>query len=99
MNGLSLNLISHPGDTLAELLNNHNMTQKELAIRLSCTPKHINEVIKGIKPISNALAVKLENVFSLKASFWNNLQNNYNEQIEKLPVKVIGKVVELRRKK
>lgn len=86
MNGLSLNLISHPGDTLAELLNDYNMTQKELAVRLSCTPKHINEIIKGIKPISNALAVKLENVFPLKTSFWNNLQNIYDEQIEKLKI-------------
>lgn len=87
MNGLSLNLISHPGETLAELLEVNSMTQKELSVRLSCTPKHINEIIKGLKPISNALAVKLENVFNLKASFWNNLQNVYNEQIEKLRIK------------
>ncbi len=87
MNGLSLNLISHPGETLAELLEVNSMTQKELSVRLSCTPKHINEIIKGLKPISNALAVKLENVFNLKASFWNNLQNIYNEQIEKLRIK------------
>lgn len=87
MNGLSLNLISHPGETLAELLEVNSMTQKELSVRLSCTPKHINEIIKGLKSISNALAVKLENVFNLKASFWNNLQNIYNEQIEKLRIK------------
>jgi addiction module HigA family antidote len=61
------------------MLEINTMTQRELAVRLSCTPKHVNEVIKGQKPISNALAVKLENVFSLKASFWNKLQNNYNE--------------------
>ena len=87
MNGLSLNLISHPGETLAELLEINSMTQKELSVRLSCTPKHINEIIKGLKPISNALAVKLENVFNLKASFWNNLQNIHDEQIEKLRIK------------
>lgn len=87
MNGLSLNLISHPGETLLELLEINAMTQKELAVRLSCTPKHVNEIIKGVKPISNALAVKLENVFGLKASFWNNLQNIYDEQIEKLKLK------------
>ena len=32
MNGLSLNLISHPGETLLELLEINAMTQKELAV-------------------------------------------------------------------
>lgn len=87
VNGLSLSLISHPGETLLELLEINSMTQKELAVRLSCTPKHINEIIKGQKPISNALAVKLENIFPLKASFWKNLQSLYDEQIEKIRIK------------
>ena len=85
IDGLSTELIAHPGATLQEVLDQHNMSQRELSLRLGCTPKHTNEMIKGVKPISNTLACQLEMVFpNIKASFWNTLQRKYDEQQEKI---------------
>ncbi|MBQ9659587.1 MAG: HigA family addiction module antidote protein [Clostridia bacterium] len=82
-NGLYLEFIVHPGETIKEFLEENNMKQEELAIRTGFSPKHISEVINGIKGISTKLAKSLEYVFNVPTSFWLNLQSNYDEQIEK----------------
>lgn len=82
MSGLSIDLLTHPGETLQEVLDANGMTQSELASRIGVTAKHINEIIKGKKPISPRTADKLSNVFSLSARFWNNLQKIYDEELE-----------------
>lgn len=80
MNGLSLELLSHPGETLQEVLESNNMTQKELAARIDVSPKHINQIISGLVGISSDVAFKLEKVFSLSAKFWMNLQSKYDSE-------------------
>ena len=52
MNGLSLELLSHPGETLNEVLESNNMSQKELAARIGISTKHINQIISGQVKIS-----------------------------------------------
>ena len=49
--GLSREYIIHPGETLAEVIEDRNMTQRELAIRTGMTEKHISTVIHGQKGI------------------------------------------------
>ena len=67
-----------PGETLAESLEFIGMTQQELAVKTELTPKHISDIIKGEAVITPETASKLEKVLGIKASFWNNLQRNYN---------------------
>ena len=43
MNGLSLDFLIPPGDSLQEILDAKNISQKELAIRTGLTTKHINQ--------------------------------------------------------
>ena len=96
INGLSSELLAHPGATLQEVLDENNMSQRELSLRLGCTPKHTNEVIKGVKPITNTTACKLETIFPyIKANFWNTLQKNYDEQQEKIRVSETVTVTEI----
>ena len=85
-NGLSTEFISHPGETLLELLEQYGVSQKELSIKTQTSEKHINEIIKGKKDISVAFAKKLENVFKPSASFWINRQNIYDEKIETIRI-------------
>lgn len=73
-----------PGETLLEMLEVNNMTQAELAARIDFSKKHINKIIKGEAPITAETAVKLENIFSLPASFWTNLEANYREDLARL---------------
>lgn len=85
-NGLSIEFISHPGDTLFELLQQYGISQKELSIKTQTSEKHINEIINGKKSITVSFAKKLENVFKPSASFWINRQNIYDERIESIRV-------------
>lgn len=79
--GLSPDLIIHPGETLTEILEDRDMSQKELAIRTGMTEKHISTVVKGQKNISVAFAKKLEYALGIDASFWINLQANYDREL------------------
>lgn len=66
-----------PGETLIELLEEKGMTQLELAKRMGRPDKTINEIIKGKTSITPETAIQLEGVFSVPASFWMNLESNY----------------------
>lgn len=85
-NGLSTEYISHPGDTLLELLEQYGVSQKELSIKTQTSEKHINEIIKGKKNITISFAKKLENIFKPSASFWVNRQGIYDEKMESIRI-------------
>ena len=79
--GLSREFIIHPGETIAEILEDRDMTQRELAVRTGVTEKHISTVINGQKNISVAFARKLEYALGIETSFWMNLQANYDREL------------------
>ena len=79
--GLSRDYIIHPGETLAEVIEDRDMTQRELAVRTGMTEKHISTVIHGQKGISAAFARKLEYALGIETSFWMNLQANYDREL------------------
>lgn len=79
--GLSRDYIIHPGETLAEVLEDREMSQRELAVRTGMTEKHISTVIHGQKGISAAFARKLEYALGIETAFWMNLQANYDREL------------------
>ena len=79
--GLSRDYIIHPGETLAEVIEDRQMTQRELAIRTGMTEKHISTIIHGQKNISATFAKKLEYALGIETSFWMNLQDNYDREL------------------
>lgn len=78
---ISPDLLIHPGETILEVINDRGITQKELAIRTGFSEKHISTVINGKKSISADLAKKLEYALDIPASFWRNLQTNYDLEL------------------
>ena len=68
-----------PGATLLETLEAMGMTQAELADRMGRPKKTINEIITGKAAIIPETALQLERVLGIPASFWNNLERNYQE--------------------
>ncbi|MFH0787140.1 MAG: HigA family addiction module antitoxin [Pseudomonadota bacterium] len=68
-----------PGVTLLETLDAIGMTQAELADRMGRPKKTINEIIAGKAAIIPETALQLERVLGTPASFWNNLERNYQE--------------------
>ncbi len=71
--------VSHPGESLHEILESSNMTQSELANRMGRPRKTINEIINGHTAITPETALELERVLRIPARFWNNRESIYRE--------------------
>lgn len=76
-----------PGVTLQEVSKSLGMGQKELALRTSLTVQTLNRIYKGVQPITYETANRLELVTGVPARFWNNLESQYREQLERLEEK------------
>ena len=72
---------SAPGETLAELLETHGMTQAQLAARTGRPKQHINEIIAAKAPITHDMAIQLERSLGVPAAFWNNREARYRENL------------------
>ena len=72
-------VVSLPGETLQEVLDDRQMTQADLAERMGRPKKTVNEIIRGKSAITPETALQLERVLGVPASFWNNLERNYRE--------------------
>lgn len=68
-----------PGDILSDTIYAMGMTQAELARRMGRPKKTINEIVKGITAITPDTALQLEKVLGIPASFWINLESNYQK--------------------
>jgi HTH-type transcriptional regulator / antitoxin HigA len=76
-----LNYAIPPGVSLRETLETIGMTQAELAKRAGRPQKTINEIIAGKAAITAETALQLERALGIPASFWNNLERNYQETL------------------
>ena len=70
-----------PGETLRETLNALDMTQAELGKRTEKSCKFIKEIVSGKTAISPEMGFKLHQVLKVRASFWINLEKNYQKSI------------------
>lgn len=73
--------VSPPGETLEEILEEREMSQAELALRMGRPRKTISEIINGHAAITPETALQLERVLGIPARFWNNLERNYREAL------------------
>lgn len=80
-NEFTLDIAFHPGETLAEKLEEINMGPKEFAIRTGKPEKTINAVLKGESAITSDMAILFEDVLQIPARFWLKQQYEYDEYI------------------
>ena len=73
-----------PGATIKEQLADRGMSQKEFAIRMNLSEKHVSQLINGKVELTPEVANHLEMVFGIPASFWNSLEANYRDKIIKV---------------
>lgn len=72
-----------PGATIKEQLKERGMSQKEFAVRMDLTEKHVSKLINGDVQLTPEMAVRLEMVLGVPAQFWNNLEAIYREKLIK----------------
>ena len=70
-------LAVHPGELLAETLEELAMSQAELAKRMGRPKQIINEIVKGKKSITPTTALELEDVLGIPSHIWLGLENEY----------------------
>lgn len=72
------------GFTLAQELKSRQISQREFAKTIEMQATHLNEILKGKRNITPAIALKLENALGIKSSFWMNLQSQYECDLQRL---------------
>jgi addiction module HigA family antidote len=71
----------HPGEHLAEELNELNMSASELARKLSVPTNRITAILNRQRSITADTALRLAHFFGTSANFWLNLQIIYDLRI------------------
>ncbi len=75
----------HPGEVLADELEEIGVSPTELARQLAVPPNRISQIIQGKRAISGDTALRLGHWFGMSPQFWLNLQSAYDVRIaEKL---------------
>ena len=75
-----------PGATIKEQLLDRGLSQKEFALRMGMSEKHISKLINGEVQLTPDVAVRLEMVLGIPAKFWNKLESTYREKLVKIKV-------------
>lgn len=73
-----------PGETLREIMDAQSMTIESLAKRIGMDVRSLHRIFSGSQPIVPETSARLEMVFGIPASFWNNLQAQYAETLARL---------------
>jgi len=67
----------HPGEHLAEQLEELNMSAAELARQLKVPTNRITEILNGQRAVTGDTALRLGHFFGTSPEFWLNLQKLY----------------------
>ncbi len=70
-----------PGETLRETLAEIGMSQADLAERANLSPKHVNQIIQGLAPITHETALAFERITAVPARIWNSLEADYRDSL------------------
>jgi len=83
----------HPGEHLAEFLEEYGITQYRIAKEIHVPARKINEIVKGTRGISADTAIRIGRYFGNSPQFWTNLQTNYD--IERASTKIDVEIMPL----
>ena len=68
----------HPGEHLAEILAELDISQYRLAKAIGVPPRRINEIVLGGRSITADTALRIGQALGMTPEFWLNLQRMYD---------------------
>jgi antitoxin HigA-1 len=68
----------HPGEVLQDEIAARDLTAHALALKLRVPANRLTEIISGRRSISPDTALRLSRYFGPGATFWLNLQSQYD---------------------
>ncbi len=68
----------HPGEFLAETLEELGLSQAQFARAIGVSPMRISHVINGTRPVTAELALLFSRALDQSPQYWLNLQTDYD---------------------
>lgn len=68
----------HPGEFLAEILAEIDVSQAEFARATGVSPMRVSHVVTGARPVSADLALRFGKALGQSPEYWLNLQAAYD---------------------
>jgi proteic killer suppression protein len=68
----------HPGRYLRETLEELGISARQFALHIGTTPRRLSLVLRGMRPVSADLALRLERALGQSAASWVNLQARFD---------------------
>ena len=79
-----------PGEVLEEELEERGMTQEELAVKIGCPPRVIDEIIRAERAITPEIAAGLGKALGIDGQFWLNFEEHYQLTLEHIRAKAVA---------
>ena len=76
--------VSPPGETIADILQDRNLSLAELAQRMARAPKQVNELLDGRAAITSEVARQLASILGGSADFWRTRESQYRADLSRL---------------
>ena len=77
----------HPGEFLRETLEDLAMTQAAFAEAIGVSPMRVSHLLKGDRPVTAELALRLGRAFGQTPQYWLNLQSAYDLKVAQIELK------------
>ena len=77
----------HPGEFLRETLDELGLTQVAFADALGVSPMRVSHLLKGDRPVTAELALRLGRALGQTPQYWLNLQTTYDLKIAQADMK------------
>jgi len=68
----------HPGEFLAEILNELGVSQAQFARAIGVSPMRVSHVVHGTRPVTAELALLFGRALGQSPQYWLNLQATYD---------------------
>lgn len=78
---------SPPGETMADILEERNISPIKFADQIGYTEGHTNDLLHGNLSITIEIAQQLERILGGSATFWMNRESQYREDMARLQIK------------
>ena len=77
----------HPGEFLRETLDDLGLTQAAFAEAIGVSPMRVSHVLRGERPVTAELALRLGRALGQTPQYWLNLQTTYDLKVARKDMK------------
>ncbi len=77
----------HPGELLRETLDELGLTQTAFADALGVSPMRVSHLLRGERPLTAELALRLGRALGQSPQYWLNLQTAFDLKVAQISMK------------